>query len=61
MPERTVNVGVMTYVAEGGLTQFALHGAVVDVAATDLARFDRLNGATAEKPARKEHPSKSTK
>lgn len=50
MPERTVNIGVMTYTAEGGLEhQFALSGAVVNVDESDIERFDRFNGPV-EKP-----------
>lgn len=50
MPQRTVQIGVMTYDAGGGLgNQFALHGAVVNVTEEDIERFDRLNG-TVEQP-----------
>lgn len=62
MPNRTVTVGVMTYVEEGGLTQFALLGSVVAVDESDLERFDRFNGAVPEEaPKRKPgRPRKNT-
>lgn len=57
MPKRTVNIGVMTYTAEGGLEyQFALSGAVVNVDQSDIERFDRYNGPVDEpkpRPGRK--------
>lgn len=60
MTDRTVNVGVMTFIEQGGLTQFALRGAVVNVADEDLERFDRLNGSTpVESPRKPGRPRKN--
>lgn len=62
MVERTVHVGVMTYAREGGLTMFALSGAVVNVDDKDIERFDRLNGgAPKESPAKPVRASKANK
>jgi len=53
MPERTIRTGVATYRGVDGRSRFGLMGAVVDVAADDVERFDRLNGAPAETERRK--------
>lgn len=61
MPTRTVTVGVMTYVEEGGLIQFALLGSVVAVDESDLERFDRYNGPVSEEEAPKRKPGRPRK
>lgn len=46
--ERTVRVGLMTYVAPNGAYTVALEGAVVKVHPDYAARFDRLNRLAGE-------------
>jgi hypothetical protein len=41
--ERTVRVGLMSYVDPDGAHRYALKGAVVQVHPDQVARFDRLN------------------
>jgi hypothetical protein len=41
--ERTVRVGLMSYVDVNGAHRYALEGAVVQVHPDRLERFDRLN------------------
>ena len=46
--ERTVRVGLMTYIALNGAHTVALEGAVVKVHPDHVARFDRLNRLAGE-------------
>lgn len=46
--ERTVRVGLMTYIAPNGAHTVALEGAVVKVHPDHVARFDRLNRLAGE-------------
>ena len=43
MTKRTVEQGFTTYVDASGATRFAVAGEEVDVHASDLARFDKVN------------------
>ena len=43
MPIRRVEVGVMTFIDDKGVTQYALAGQQVRVHSRDVDRFDRLN------------------
>lgn len=43
MPDRTVRVGLMSYVDSDGTHRYATAGAVVQVHSDAVERFDRLN------------------
>lgn len=69
--ERTVRVGLMSYVDPEGAHRVALKGAVVEVHPDSVARFDRLNRlqgdpesapteAPPEAPKRRGRPRKVT-
>lgn len=62
MAERTVRVGLMSYVAADGTHRYATAGAVVDVHSEALARFDRLNRLAGEPEPEevKPEPKKTT-
>ena len=48
MPIRRVEVGVMTFTDDKGITQYALAGQQVRVHSRDIDRFDRLNASGSE-------------
>ena len=53
MTERTVTIGMVTYVDADGARRIGQAGETVDVAAGDsLARFDRINGTPATPAAK---------
>lgn len=62
MAERTVRVGLMSYVAADGTHRYATAGSVVDVHSDALARFDRLNRLAGEPEPEevKPEPKKAT-
>lgn len=48
--ERTVRVGLMSYLDPDGVPRFAQTGAVVTVHPDDVERFDRLNVLPGDEP-----------
>lgn len=47
--ERTIHIGLMTYLSPDGLWLFGQLGDVVQVHPDDIERFDRLNPEPVEK------------
>lgn len=56
--ERTVRVGLATYVAADGASRFAQEGATVEVHVSDVERFDRLNVLPGDPPQVEPEPKR---
>jgi hypothetical protein len=49
--ERTVVLGLMSYIGEDGMHRYAQSGAIVRVHSDHIERFDRLNVLQGQAPA----------